>query len=129
LFWNPPCTNFTEVTFVAEDFIGRTMTDPHLVCHFVDSHPTSTCSVFPSLVSVDGYSNIHQFSHAYMLFFGKILSPYSADSIQWISTALNTISPQNFKYCVRVLLFFGACVKVSGMWMPPVVKDNWMVVK
>jgi hypothetical protein len=39
LFWNPPCTNFTEVTFVADDFIGRTLTDSHLIRHFVDSQP------------------------------------------------------------------------------------------
>jgi hypothetical protein len=39
LFWNPPCTNFTEMTFVVDNVVGRSMTDPQLVCHFIDCHP------------------------------------------------------------------------------------------
>lgn len=111
LFWNPPCTNFTEVTCVADDFRGSTMTNPH----FVDSHPTAVESWCMDLLTVhvvsrmEGYSNIlHQFSHAYMLLFGKILLPYSADSIQWICTPLSTISPQKLKHCM--LLFFFWCI-------------------
>jgi hypothetical protein len=38
LFWNTSCTNFVEVKSMVGDFISRTMTNLHLVCHFASSH-------------------------------------------------------------------------------------------
>jgi hypothetical protein len=52
LFLNPPCTDFTEVTSMADDSLGRTMSVQHLVCHFVDSHPTVIENLWMDLLSI-----------------------------------------------------------------------------
>jgi len=37
LFWGPSCTNFMKVTSIVDDFIGRTMTNLQMICHFINS--------------------------------------------------------------------------------------------
>jgi hypothetical protein len=39
LFWSLPCASFTEMKPPEDDFIGRTVTNLQLFCHFIDSHP------------------------------------------------------------------------------------------
>lgn len=39
LFGNTPCSNFTEAKSVKREFIGTTVTNLYLVCHFTGSHP------------------------------------------------------------------------------------------
>jgi hypothetical protein len=118
LFWNPLFTNFTEVTFVADDFIGRTMTDPHLVYHFVDSHRTVVENWCMDLLSVPFISQC-----------GWVLVCNHTQLIVF-SESSHLLTPSAHRSWNNICYFsFCACVMVSGMWMPPVVKDNWMVFK
>jgi hypothetical protein len=38
LLWTPHYANFMEVASLVGDFIGRTMPNQQLFCHFIDSH-------------------------------------------------------------------------------------------
>jgi len=37
LFWDPSCTNFMKAKSIVDDFIGRTMTNLQMICHFINS--------------------------------------------------------------------------------------------
>jgi hypothetical protein len=55
LFQNPSVTNFIQIKSVMDDFICRTVTNLHLVCHFIDTHSSvvKISTQFPSAISVD----------------------------------------------------------------------------
>jgi len=41
LFWEPSCTNFMKAKSVVDDFIGRTMTNLQMICHFINSQSSN----------------------------------------------------------------------------------------
>jgi hypothetical protein len=40
LLWDPSCADFMEGQPVVDSFIGCTMTNRQLMCHFINSHPS-----------------------------------------------------------------------------------------
>jgi len=59
LFWDPSCTNFMKAKSIVDDFIGRTMTNFQMICHFINSQSSNrtmslTRSMLSSIVAVDG---------------------------------------------------------------------------
>jgi hypothetical protein len=54
LFQNLSCTNFMEVKSVMDEFIGSTVTNLQLVCHFINSCPPVIKNQCVDSFSVDG---------------------------------------------------------------------------
>jgi hypothetical protein len=100
-----------------DDSMSSTMTGAQMMHHFINSPPLIiqnhgwTCPMFSSAVDVDGCPEhsslvtlvrpfLNMVIHSYMLFCGKELFPYCAESLRLVS-ALGTPSAQ--RNCITAL--------------------------
>lgn len=99
-----------EVMSVMHDFIGRTMTNLHLVCYFIDSQPcvvenqcvdlysipfSCWCGQVPWLFSSIGTCLVYMPLHSLVLCRWKMLSPYCVDTLQRTTTPLTPSTNRN----------------------------------
>lgn len=103
----PSCTNLMELKSVVDDFIGRTVTNMQLGCHFINRHPSVVknqrvdlfsvpssrrCGLVPWSLFVTLVQHVNSLIHFSLR---KTISQYCADSLWWLTTHLTPSSHKN----------------------------------